>query len=180
MQLANPENFKQFIQIKDHKTVTTSETVAKVFGKQHKHVLDKIRAILSELPDEFTKPNFGLCFKNNKLQNGKPQPYFELTKDAFVFLVMGFTGKKANLFKLSYIQAFNQMQDLLEKEGFSLIQQYHQLCGEHKAEKQFASLCGQGLNQWKGKKPVLEATLRIIEDKIQIELPLVADGKLLR
>ncbi|WP_227658891.1 hypothetical protein [Aggregatibacter aphrophilus] len=36
MQLATPENFKQFIQIKDHKTVTTSETVAKVFGKLHK------------------------------------------------------------------------------------------------------------------------------------------------
>lgn len=30
MQLANPENFKQFVQNKDAKTITTSETVAKV------------------------------------------------------------------------------------------------------------------------------------------------------
>ena len=31
MQLANPENFKQFVQNKDSKTITTSETVARVF-----------------------------------------------------------------------------------------------------------------------------------------------------
>jgi len=29
MQLANPENFKQFVQNKGYKTITTSETVAK-------------------------------------------------------------------------------------------------------------------------------------------------------
>ncbi|HDR1425132.1 TPA: hypothetical protein QB198_002336 [Pasteurella multocida] len=34
-------------------------------------------------------------------------------------------------------------------------------------------LCGKGLNEWKGKKPVLEATIRIIENKMQIELPIL-------
>lgn len=46
MQLANPEYFKQFVQNKDSKTITTSETVAKVFGKYHKHVIRDIREIL--------------------------------------------------------------------------------------------------------------------------------------
>nr|DAS08096.1 MAG TPA: hypothetical protein [Caudoviricetes sp.] len=180
MQLANPENFKQFIQIKDHKTVTTSETVAKVFGKLHKNVLRDIREILENGDDEFNRLNFELCFKNNNLQNNKPLPYYEMTKDGFLLLVMGYRTKKAMQFKISYIKAFNYMQEQLAKGGATLLEQYYQCLGEHKAEKQFASLCGQGLNQWKGKKPVLEATLRIIEDKIQIELPLVADGKLLR
>lgn len=172
MQLANPENFKQFVQIKDRQVVTTSEIVAKVFHKKHKHVLDKIRQIIDELPSHFTEPNFRLCFKNNTLQNGKAQPYFELTKDAFVFLVMGFTGKKANEFKLSYIQAFNFMAEELAKGSATLLEQYYEVLGEHKAKKNFASLCGKGLREWQGEKPVLEATLRIFEDKMQIELPL--------
>ena len=45
MQLANPENFKQFVQNKDAKTITTSEMVAKVFGKYHHHVMRDIREI---------------------------------------------------------------------------------------------------------------------------------------
>lgn len=61
MQLANPENFKQFIQIKDHQTVTTSEIVAKVFSKQHSHVMRDIRLLLENCEeDDFTKSNFGL------------------------------------------------------------------------------------------------------------------------
>ena len=38
---------------------------------------------------------------------------------------------------------------------------------------QLASVCGKALNEWKGKKPLLEATLKIFEDKLQIELPLL-------
>ena len=50
---------------------------------------------------------------------------------------------------------------------------YNELTLEHQAEKRFASLCGKALNEWKGKKPLLEATLKIFEDKMQIELPLL-------
>lgn len=84
----------------------------------------------------------------------------------------GFTGKKANEFKLSYIQAFNFMAEELAKGSATLLEQYYEVLGEHKAKKNFASLCGKGLREWQGEKPVLEATLRIFEDKMQIELPL--------
>lgn len=173
MQLANPENFKQFVQIKDQQTLTTSEIVAKVFSKNHSHVLRDIRALLDNCDEDFAKSNFGLCFKNNELQNGKPQPYYELTKNGFMLLVMGYKSKKAIGIKISYIKAFDYMTEELAKGGKHLLEQYYELLGEHKAEKQFASLCGKGLSEWKGKKPVLEATLRIIENKIQIELPLL-------
>lgn len=173
MQLANPENFKQFVQIKDQKTVTTSETVAKVFGKRHSDVLRAIEHLLANSPDDFTKRNFALCFKNNKLQNRKPQPYFEMTKNGFVLLVMGFTGKKAVQFKIAYIEAFDYMAEELAKGGNVLLEQYYQLLDEYKSDKRFASLCSKGLNQWKDKKPLLEATLKVFEDKLQIELPLL-------
>lgn len=170
MQLANPENFKQFIQIKDHKTITTSETVAKVFGKQHKHVMRDIREILETADDEFSRSNFGLAEYIDK--QGKKRAMFEITKDGFMLLVMGYKTKKAMAIKISYIKAFNYMAEQMSQSGLTLLEQYYQAIGEHKAEKQFASLCGKGLSQWKDKKPVLEATLRIMENKIQIELPL--------
>lgn len=170
MQLANPENFKQFIQIKDHKTITTSEIVAKVFGKQHYHVVRDIREILEEGDDDFNQSNFGLVEYIDK--KGEKRPIFEMTKDGFMLLVMGYKTKKAMAIKISYIKAFNYMAEQMSQSGLTLLEQYYQAIGEHKAEKQFASLCGKGLSQWKDKKPVLEATLRIMENKVQIELPL--------
>lgn len=171
MQLANPENFKQFVQIKDRKTVTTSETVAKVFNKKHKNVLRDIREILEAGDEEFNRLNFGLVEYIDK--KGEKRPMFEMTKDGFMLLVMGYRTKKAMAIKISYIKAFNYMAEQLAKGGATLLEQYYQAIGEHKAKKHFASLCGKGLREWQGEKPVLEATIRIIENKMQIELPLL-------
>lgn len=170
MQLANPENFKQFVQNKDSKTITTSETVARVFGKLHAHVMRDIREILESGDDEFNRSNFGLVEYIDK--KGEKRPMFEMTKDGFMLLVMGYKTKKAMTIKIAYIKAFNFMQDQLLSGNMTLLEQYYQALGEHKAEKQLAS-GGKALNEWKGKKPLLEATLKIFEDKLQIELPLL-------
>ena len=98
---------------------------------------------------------------------------FEMTKDGFMLLVMGYKTKKAMAIKIAYIKAFNFMQEQLLSGNMTLFEQYYQALGEHKAEKQLASVCGKALNEWKGKKPLLEATLKIFEDKLQIELPLL-------
>lgn len=99
---------------------------------------------------------------------------FEMTKDGFMLLVMGYKTKKAMAIKISYIKAFNAMAEQVSQNGLTLLEQYYQAIGEHKAEKQLASFCGKALNEWKGKKPVLEGVIRIMEDKMQIELPLLS------
>nr|DAX49683.1 MAG TPA: regulatory protein [Caudoviricetes sp.] len=170
MQLANPENFKQFVQNKDAKTITTSEIVAKVFGKYHKHVMRDIREILEAGDDEFNRTNFGLVEYIDK--KGEKRPMFEMTKDGFMLLVMGYKTKKAMAIKIAYIKAFNFMQEQLVQSGMTLLEQYYQVLGEYQSDKRFASLCGAGLSQWKGKKPLLEGTLSVFEDKLQIELPI--------
>ena len=38
---------------------------------------------------------------------------YYINRDGFVFLVMGFTGKKANEWKWKYIEAFNQMESYI-------------------------------------------------------------------
>jgi Rha family phage regulatory protein len=86
---------------------TTSMKIAEAFGKQHKDVLRKLQTL--DCSNNFTERNFTLCHKNNELQNGKPQPFYQITKDGFMFLVMGFTGKKAAAIKEAYIELFNAM-----------------------------------------------------------------------
>jgi hypothetical protein len=54
-------------------------------------------------------------------EQGKEQPCYRLTRDGFVFLAMGFTGKDAAQWKEAYITAFNKMeQELLAKQPTAL------------------------------------------------------------
>ncbi|EAI7764004.1 phage regulatory protein [Campylobacter coli] len=53
--------------------------------------------------------------KNGKLVSRK-MPIYNLTRDGFSLLAMGFTGKKALQFKIAFINAFNEMEKLLQKE----------------------------------------------------------------
>jgi Rha family phage regulatory protein len=101
----------EVISIINNQPRTTSLKVAEVFGKLHKNVLRAIDNL--DCSTEFRRLNFELCHKNSDLQNGKPQPYHEMTKDGFMFLVMGFTGKQAARIKEAYIAAFNWMADQL-------------------------------------------------------------------
>ena len=103
----------QLVQISGDRPVTTSLAVSNHFGKKHKNVLQAIENL--ECSNEFAKLNFQLFHKNNELQNGKPQPFYEITRDGFVFLCMGFTGSAAAQWKERYIAAFNAMEARLAK-----------------------------------------------------------------
>lgn len=45
------------------------------------------------------------------------RPLYELTKDGFTLLAMGFTDEKALAFKIAYIERFNRMEALLRAEA---------------------------------------------------------------
>jgi len=88
--------------------VVSSLTVAAHFGKSHKHVLRDIQHLMESCPEDFNGPNFGpVEYLDGK---GEMRPAFNLTRDAFSLLVMGFTGRKALAWKLRYIEAFNVME----------------------------------------------------------------------
>lgn len=65
---------------------------------------------------DFVERNFALCYKISELQNGKRLPYYEITRDGFVFLCMGFTGAAAAQWKEKYINAFNQMENRIVQD----------------------------------------------------------------
>ncbi|WP_320169937.1 Rha family transcriptional regulator [Maridesulfovibrio sp.] len=99
--------------VSDGKPVVSSIEISKHFGKQHKDVLRKIESL--EIPDDFGRRNFTPSSYINS-QN-KQMPCFNLTRDGFAYLVMGFTGKKASEWKIRYLEAFNAMeQELIRRQ----------------------------------------------------------------
>ncbi|HHQ6553302.1 TPA: Rha family transcriptional regulator [Serratia fonticola] len=103
--------------IHDGKAVTTSLAVANFFKKTHDNILKKIRAVITECEPEYHLVNFNEVVRDVPGGDGaiRKMPMFELTRDAFVLIVMGFTGKKALQWKIDYIGAFNRMEAKLRK-----------------------------------------------------------------
>lgn len=95
----------------DGKLTVSSMMVAEHFDKDHKNVLREIRRIITEVPGNLGDFS-GLNFEPAEYidEQGKPRPAYDLTRDGFVLLVMGFTGKKAMAWKVKYINAFNAME----------------------------------------------------------------------
>ncbi|MGI7969740.1 Rha family transcriptional regulator [Campylobacter coli] len=109
---------------KDEQVFCTSLDVAKVFGKEHKNILRDIENILNdlrEIGDLQCKLNFELSFKVRKIQGFKGRerkyPYYNLTRDGFSLLAMGFTGKEALQWKILFINAFNEMENIIRSNN---------------------------------------------------------------
>nr|DAW43785.1 MAG TPA: regulatory protein [Caudoviricetes sp.] len=89
--------------------------MAEKFGKRH---ADVIRAIKNIIKNDSTQ-NCVRCFKERKYKDtkGEERPMYFINRDGFTFLVMGFTGKKANEWKWQYIKAFNQMENFIREKS---------------------------------------------------------------
>ena len=147
---ANLTQAKPAITIVNGKAVTSSLTIATLFGKRHTHILRNIetliadaKAIKPEYPysssnfmqsktqfdagnsiepnfglneyGRFTKLNFELSEYTDSI--GRKLPAYNITRDGFTLLAMGFTGQKALQFKLAYIEAFNKMEQQIAQQS---------------------------------------------------------------
>lgn len=87
---------------------TTSRVVAEKFDKLHKNVLRDIENLREDAGEEFNRLNFEpVEYLDAK---GETRPAYEMTRDGFTLLVMGFTGKPAMEWKIRFIEAFNLME----------------------------------------------------------------------
>lgn len=105
------------IRIIDGHAVTTSLAVADYFIKRHDDVLKRIRNL--ECSPDFNARNFAAVDYTDA--KGEKRLAYQITRDGFAFLAMGFTGKRAAQFKEAYITAFNAMESGLHTK---------MLCGE--------------------------------------------------
>ena len=109
----------ELVTINGKQVVTSSRNVAEHFEKEHKHVLDSIRAILAA---ENSAAKF---FHETTYENrGKQYPEYLMNRDGFALLVMGFTGKAALAWKLKYIEAFNAMEKSIQTPQLEVLPRY--------------------------------------------------------
>lgn len=93
-----------------NKNITvSSKNIADTFGKLHKDVIRAISRL--ECSQEFRERHYAPS-KYTSVQN-KKLACFDVSRDGFAFLAMGFTGKEAAQWKEKYINAFNQMESAL-------------------------------------------------------------------
>ncbi|EFP3393996.1 Rha family transcriptional regulator [Campylobacter jejuni] len=101
-------NVEVNLNIKENKVFINSLDLAKVFNKNHKDVLETTK---NQPQNDFTESNFILSTYKDK--KGELRPCYNLTRDGFSLLVMGFTGEKAYKWKVEFIKAFNEMEKRL-------------------------------------------------------------------
>ena len=97
------------------KPFCSSLQIAQEFGREHKNVLRDIQ--LLDCSADFRRLNFERTSQNVDMPNGgsRKEPIFLMTKDGFIFLVMGYRGKKAAAIKEAYIQRFNDMENFIRE-----------------------------------------------------------------
>ena len=108
----NLQNKEQscYLMTRDGTIMCSSLDVAERFGKQHKNVIQAIE--LLEIPEELHRLNFQPMFHNVSIGNGatRQSKHYDMTRDGFTWLVMGFTGAAAMHWKICYTNAFNTME----------------------------------------------------------------------
>ena len=119
--------------------VTSSLEVAKHFDKRHDHVIRDIENLL-----KLMSPNLGalkqMFFETVYIdKKNEERKCYEMTKDGFMLLAMGFSGQKALAWKLKYIQAFNEMEKVLTNhQKYGRIKEKEQMFSESQ-QKEIAS-----------------------------------------
>lgn len=100
---------------RDGKILVSSRDVAEKFGKRHDHVIRDIDKLISDSPNLGSEMFIETTYVNER---GKIYRCFDMNRDGFSLISMGFTGKKALEWKLKYIDAFNQMEEKLKSGDY--------------------------------------------------------------
>ena len=106
----------------DQQAVTTSLILAEAFEKEHSKV---IRTIETKLKMTEAKNGLSEMFAESTYtdRSGKQNKMYYLNRDGFTFIAMGFTGRKADEFKLKYIEAFNRMEEQIRNQSLQVLNQ---------------------------------------------------------
>jgi len=103
------------LQNKNGQILASSLDVAQKFEKRHDHVLRDIDKLISDSPNLGSEMFIETTYINER---GKIYRCFDMNRDGFSLISMGFTGKKALEWKLKYIDAFNKMEETLKSGDY--------------------------------------------------------------
>ena len=109
----------KLVEVKKDKIFCKSNLVAELFEKRHDNILRDIRELLESCSKEFAFLNYE---ESTYKVKGKEYPCYNLSKDGFTMLAMGFTGEKATQFKELYINKFNEMERLITSQRLAKLE----------------------------------------------------------
>jgi Rha family phage regulatory protein len=96
------------VSLRDGQSWCSSLTIAEKFSRHHRDVLRSIDKIREECGTEFDLRNFAQVSYRD--QSNREYRAYDLSRDAFTLVAMGFTGSEATTWKIRYIKAFNAME----------------------------------------------------------------------
>lgn len=110
----------ELVSVKNDEAVCSSLDVAEKFGKRHKHVM---RAI-EQIKEDSSAQKWAQSFHETtyKDASGKSNKMYLMNRDGFSILVMGFNGKKSMEWKWKYLEAFNTMAGITDRDFATLTQ----------------------------------------------------------
>lgn len=100
----------------------SSREVAAKFSKRHSDVIRDIQKLHFSNKDkeefmQFFSLNFAeqrISLDNSPRRGRPPEPHYLISRDGFVLLAMGFTGRKALEWKVKFLNAFNELEQTLQ------------------------------------------------------------------
>ncbi|AKC63209.1 Gp26 protein [Clostridium sporogenes] len=108
---------KVVLKVENGQPVVSSRKVANDFEKRHSHVVEAIDNKIESLTTENSEVKISKLFIPTTFNhNGNDYKEYLLTRDGFTFIVMGFTGAKADSWKFKYIEAFNKMEQYIKEK----------------------------------------------------------------
>lgn len=149
---------QDFVTVASTGVMTDSRTVAKHFKRPHKTVLRALDGV--DCSEEFNRHNFvPIEYVDGR---GRSQREVRMTKDGFMFLVMGFTGREAARIKEAFIAAFNRMAEFIRAQQMSAFDAFNRAYQEHLSDKRHVSQSARDMRRWQDVKPQqLEALARL-------------------
>ena len=103
------------VQVKGGEVFANSRDVASFFGKNHRDVTRAIANLIAQDPElgvrnfaqtPYVEPSTGQSYRS-----------FDMDRDGFTYLAMGFTGTKALKWKKRYVEAFNAMEAEVRRQA---------------------------------------------------------------
>lgn len=86
----------------------TSLTIAKIFDKPHRQILQSIDRVED---DNFKRENF---IRNDIINaSGRTCKSYDLSRIGYMFICMGLCGKKSSEWKMGLLKEFNRIEDEL-------------------------------------------------------------------
>jgi Rha family phage regulatory protein len=156
-------DLSEFVTLNDAVLTTDSQRVAKHFKKLHKNVLRAYDRL--DCSEEFNRLNFEPVEQSDG--KGEDRRVIRMTKNGFVFLVMGFRGAKAARIKEEYIAAFDSMGNQLQQISMGLWNQRLELEKKDATTFMWASFGAHRMNDRRRALPDIKETRERLEHEMQ-------------